>query len=166
MTLTLLLIRHAKSDWETGRPDHERPLNARGRRDATRMGAWVAEKGLAPAEVLCSDAQRTRETLDLLLAAWTPRPEVSHHRALYHAVPEAMLSVLEGAEGTRVALVGHNPGIGHLAQRLARRAPDHPRWADFPTCAVAVLAFQAASWSAIREGTGEVLAFAVPADLP
>lgn len=166
MTLTLLLIRHAKSDWETGKPDHARPLNARGRHDAPRMGAWIAGEGLSPGEVLCSDAARTRETLDLMLPAWGPRPEVGLHRALYHAVPEAMLALLEGAEAERVALVAHNPGIGQLASRLARRAPDHPRWADFPTCAVAALAFQAAAWSAIREGSGEILAFAVPADLP
>ena len=35
---TLLIVRHAKSDWEAGAPDHERPLNARGRREAPELG--------------------------------------------------------------------------------------------------------------------------------
>ena len=166
MTLRLLLIRHAKSDWGDPRlPDHERPLNDRGRRDAPRMGAWIAERGLAPAEVLCSDAQRTRETLALMLPAWTPPSRTEHRRELYHAPPEAMLRVLVEAEGDSVALIGHNPGIGQLAGLLARRAPDHPRWNDYPTCAVAALSFEAESWSAIGEGRGEVTAFAIPADL-
>ena len=167
MTLTLLLIRHAKSDWgDPSLPDHERPLNARGRRDAPRMGLWIAQEGLAPPEALGSDALRTRETLDLMRPAWAPSPIVGHRRALYHATPEVMLAVLEEAEAPRVALVGHNPGIGALAGLLARRAPDHPRWDDYPTAAVAALAFEAASWGRIGAGRGEVLAFAVPGDLP
>ena len=53
MTLQLLLIRHAKSEWGgPALPDHERPLNERGRRDAPRMGRWIAEQGLAPEEVM------------------------------------------------------------------------------------------------------------------
>ena len=167
MTLTLLLIRHAKSDWgDPSLPDHERPLNARGRRDAPRMGLWIAQAGLAPREALCSDAVRTRETLDLMLPEWPAPPQVAHRRALYHAPPEAMLAVLEEARAPRVALIGHNPGIGALAGLLARRAPDHPRWDDYPTAAVAVLAFEAASWDRIGAKSGEVLAFAVPGDLP
>jgi phosphohistidine phosphatase len=74
-----------------------------------------------------------------------------------------MLAVLEEAGAESVALVGHNPGIGELAGRLARRAPDHHRWGDYPTCAVAAFRFEAESWPAIRQG--EVLAFAIPADL-
>ena len=166
MTRHLLLIRHAKSDWaDPSMPDHARPLNARGRRDAPRMGAWIARQGLAPQEVLCSDAQRTRETLALMLPAWAPAPAVSFHRALYHAGAEAMLAALEGAGAARVALIGHNPGLGELMARLARRAPAHPRWGDVPTCAVAALTFAVDDWTAIREGQGEVAAFAVPADI-
>jgi phosphohistidine phosphatase len=167
MILRLLLIRHAKSDWgDAALPDHDRPLNKRGRRDAPRMGRWIAERGLAPAEVLCSDARRTRETLELMLTEWPAPPEVSFHRSLYHAVPDSMLATLEGAQARTVALVGHNPGIGQLAARLARHAPDHSRFGDFPTCAVAALAFDALDWTSVRKGTGDILAFAVPEDVP
>jgi phosphohistidine phosphatase len=166
MTLRLLLVRHAKSDWgDPALPDHERPLNARGHRDAPRMGAWIADQGLTPFEVLCSDAVRTRETLDLMLPAWAPTPRVEHRRDLYHATPETMLRALETAEAPSVALVGHNRGIGQLAALLARQAPDHPRWHDYPTCAVAALAFEGPDWFSVRERRGEVTAFAIPADL-
>lgn len=163
--MRLLLIRHAKSDWaDPGRPDHERPLNGRGRRDAPRMGAWIAERGLAPDEVFCSDALRTRQTLDLMLPLWPAPPRLAHLRTLYHAEPEAMLGVLAGATGKTVALVGHNPGVGTLAGDLAREAPHHPRWDDFPTCAVAAFDLDAEGWADVRRGA--VLAFAIPADLP
>jgi phosphohistidine phosphatase len=164
MTLTLLLIRHAKAG--TGEVDHARPLDGRGRDQAPRMGAWIAARGLVPKLALCSDAHRTRETLDLMLPLWAPPPRLSHLRPLYHASPEAILAVLvEAAEGPAVAVVGHNPGIGELAARLAARTPDHPRWGDFPTCFVAALRFEAEGWGDVRDGTGEVVAFAVPGDL-
>jgi phosphohistidine phosphatase len=166
MTLTLLLIRHAKSDWGSrSLSDHERPLNDRGRRDAARMGRWIADHGVTPREVLCSNATRTRETLDLMLPAWSPPPHLSYRRDLYHAAPEAMLAALGKAEADCVALVAHNPGIGLLAGKLARKEPGHARWEDYPTCAVAVLTFDARHWADLRNGTGDVLAFAIPADL-
>jgi phosphohistidine phosphatase len=166
MTLTLLLIRHAKSEPGTpAHPDHERPLAKRGRHDAPVVGRWIAEQGLAPEEVLCSDALRTRETLDLMLPEWPSPPRLSHRAELYHAPPETMLKVLEQAEAERVALVGHNPGIAALAARLAREAPAHPRFADYPTCATTILSFDAESWFEIGERRGKVLAYAIPADL-
>lgn len=165
MTLRLVLIRHAKSDQHAGLPDHERPLNARGRRDAPLMGRWIADGGFAPAAVLCSDAQRTRETLGLMLPAWSSAPRAAYRPDLYAAAPAAMLAALAEAPTDAVAMIGHNPGVGQLAQRLAARAPDHPRWEDYPTSAVAVLAFEAEAWADVAAGTGEVLAFAVPADL-
>ncbi len=62
---TLLIIRHAKSDWESGAPDHERPLNARGRREAPKLGKHLAALGLRPDLVVCSDAARARQTWGL-----------------------------------------------------------------------------------------------------
>ncbi len=118
-----------------------------------------------PEEVLCSDAQRMSETLDLMLPEWPEAPRLAHRHELYHATADEMRRVLEEAETERVALVGHNPGIGALAAQLAREAPAHPRWADYPTCAVTALSFDAESWFAIGEGRGKVLAFGTPADL-
>ena len=61
--MRLILIRHAKSSWANpGQGDHARPLNPRGRRAATAIGGWLADKGYVPDLILCSDAQRTRET--------------------------------------------------------------------------------------------------------
>ena len=65
MTLRLVLIRHAKSSWDDfSIEDHDRQLNERGRRSAPAIGQWIADRGDIPTEVLCSDAKRTRETLD------------------------------------------------------------------------------------------------------
>jgi phosphohistidine phosphatase len=67
--LRLLLLRHAKSDWSGSCGDHDRPLAPRGRKAAPRMGPFMRKKGYVPAAVLCSTAERTKETLELLLPA-------------------------------------------------------------------------------------------------
>lgn len=164
MSLELVLIRHAESVWgDAGLRDHARPLADRGRRDATRMGAWLAAGGHVPELVLCSDAARTRGTLALMQPEWAETPEIRHEATLYAAPPHQLLSALKGVRARRVALVAHNPGIGRLAADLASDAPTHPRFHDYPTCAVTVLQFDARDWSAI--GKGRVAAFATPADL-
>ncbi|MGR3463787.1 SixA phosphatase family protein [Limimaricola sp.] len=164
MSLKLVLIRHAKSDWgDSGQRDHARPLAERGRRDAPRMAAWLAEGGHVPELVLCSDATRTRETIALMQAEWPSPPVIRHEPMLYAAPPRQLRQALHGADARSVALVAHNPGIGRLAAELAESAPAHPRFHDYPTCAVTVLEFDAKDWSAI--GKGRVAGFAIPADL-
>jgi phosphohistidine phosphatase len=166
MTLKLILIRHAKSSWDDPFcDDHARVLNDRGRGAAPVMGRWLADRGHLPDVVLCSDAVRTTETLALMLPLWPVTPEVRILHSLYHAAPFTLLDTVQGMTAATVALVGHNPGIGGLACGLVKGRPDHPRFAEFPTCATAVLGFAAARWSEVIPGAGQVLDFAIPADL-
>ena len=121
MTLTLLLIRHATARPAlAGRPTRTARSPPRGGEEAGADGAWVAARRLMPEEALCSYARRTRETLELM-ARTGHRPLASSTRpVLYAARPEAALALLAGSEAATVALVGHNPTMGLLAERLAR----------------------------------------------
>lgn len=167
MTLTLILIRHAKSSWSDPlQDDHARPLNARGRADAPRVGQWLAAQGQVPDLVLCSDAARTRETLALILPELVPAPQVRYLDRLYHAAPQTMLEVLQAASGACVAMVGHNPGIAMLAASLLRQPPEHPRFADYPTAATTVIGFDMTKWSEVAVQRGRLIGFTVPHDLP
>ncbi|WP_417209417.1 SixA phosphatase family protein [Antarctobacter sp.] len=157
----LILIRHAKSDWSFDKPDQDRPLNKRGRRAAPAIGNWLRDHGYLPDEVLCSTAARTRETLALLN---TPAP-TRFERALYLAAPDTLLDVLQSAQGTSVMMLAHNPGIAGLAEALVQTAPDHPRFAAYPTCATLVAGFDIDDWKDLRPGTGHARAFVVPRDL-
>ena len=59
---TLVLIRHAKSDWSNDLPDDERPLAPRGRRQAPAIGPWLVEHDLVPDLAVVSVARRAQET--------------------------------------------------------------------------------------------------------
>lgn len=166
MTLRLILTRHAKSDWaSTALGDHDRPLNARGRRQAPLIGEWLAGKGYLPDRVLCSDALRTRETAELILAELPDPPPVTFLAALYHASAAGMLECLKRAEGRAVMVIGHNPGIADLAGSLAQTQPEHPRFLDYPTSSTGVFDFDAQTWSGLTPGTGRITDFVIPADL-
>src|SRR5262245_46601501 len=91
---TLVVVRHAKSDWSHGLPDHERPLAARGRRDAPAIGGWLAGH-VGPVDlVLCSPAWRARQTWQLAAARLDPAPPVRQDDRLYGATPTELLTVL------------------------------------------------------------------------
>jgi phosphohistidine phosphatase len=159
----LILMRHAKSDWSyIAASDHEHTLNARGIRSAKAMGLWLREHGLAPDYVLCSDAARTVETLGLLDLGTV---QATLTRTLYLAEPDMMLDQIQKRTEETVLFLGHNPGIGALAQMLVTDAPDHPDFYSYPTCATLVAEFDIAGWHDLRSGTGDVLQFIVPRQL-
>ena len=62
---TLVVLRHSKSAYPPDTADVDRPLSARGQRDAAAAGHWLRDQGLIPDLVLCSIAVRTRQTWDL-----------------------------------------------------------------------------------------------------
>ena len=109
----LIVMRHAKSDWNTDAPtDHARPLNDRGRRDAPRIAKRLVELGWTPDAVISSDSERTRETFALMAEFFSPEPQTWFLESLYHAGPvdlEAALVEVPDSAHTVLAL-GHNPG--------------------------------------------------------
>ena len=162
MTRTLILMRHAKSAWaDPGAQDFDRPLNKRGRQSATVLGDWLRARDHRPDDILCSAARRTVETCEGL-AMDAP---VTQMRELYLADAETMLAALHKAKGATVAMIGHNPDIGGFAADLVAEAPDHPRFADYPTGATLVARFDIDTWADLRMGTGRAVDFTVPRDL-
>jgi phosphohistidine phosphatase len=146
MTRRVGLLRHAKSDWPPGVPDHDRPLAERGRRDAAVAGRVLRERLEVPDLVLVSTALRARQTWDLVHAEFTHPP---HHRdepRVYDAsVDDLLLLIREVPDSVeRLVVIGHNPGLEELAFALSGPASDPSAVAamstKFPTCGLAVLA--------------------------
>lgn len=158
----LILMRHAKSSWgEPELSDHARPLNGRGKRSAEALGEWLKQRKFVPYQTLSSSSTRTRETF----AKLELKGEVQWLDGLYHADPDDILRALRQATGQTVLLLGHNPGIAEFAQDIVEKAPDHPRFDDYPTGATLVAEFDIDDWSLLETGTGHALDFVVPRDL-
>jgi phosphohistidine phosphatase len=117
----LVVMRHAKSDWEAGAgSDHERPLNDRGRREAPVVAAELAKRGFDPELVVSSDSKRTTETFEQARSHW-PRAEVRFTRALYHAGIDEVRDALAAipAEVETLLVLGHNPGWESMVSQLS-----------------------------------------------
>ena len=162
----LILTRHAKSSWDDPMtPDHDRPLNERGKAAAADLGQWLASRGYVPDKVLCSDAVRTRATFSGIAPALPGTPVLELKPALYHAGPDVMLAVLQNAKADCVMLIGHNPGIAEFAERLVAHAPVSADFARYPTGATLVADFVIDDWADLAWGTGVVDDFIVPREM-
>ncbi len=168
--LRLILLRHAKSGYPDGVKDHDRPLAARGREAAPRMGAYLAAEHLIPDLVVVSSARRTQETFALVAKAYG---EMLNHRSdkrIYEAPPQRLLDVIrETPDNVRtLMLVGHNPGSQELAAMLTGYGDRFAfaRLAQaYPTCGTAVLDFDVAHWADVAAKGGRLERFVTPASI-
>jgi phosphohistidine phosphatase len=132
---TLILLRHAKSDWSGGEADIERPLAKRGRRQAPEAGRWLATHLDSIDLAIVSPATRARSTWELASAELAVAPPTRIDDRVYAATDDELLAVLRELpdDVATVVLVGHNPGLEELAARLTGG------WAPMPTSALAVM---------------------------
>lgn len=118
-TRTLVLIRHGKSDWSSDVADRDRPLAARGRRQAPQAGRWLADHGPRLDLAVVSPAARATQTWELVAAALADPPPTRVDEAAYTFDGEALLDVVRGLDDLpTVALVGHNPALEELLELL------------------------------------------------
>ncbi len=162
----LIVIRHAKSDWPEGVPDHGRPLGERGRRDAPAAGQWLQKHDLTPDIVAVSTATRTLQTWQLLAEQFPVAPDSFSVDRVYAASWQELLAVVqEFPEDCRTAaLVGHNPGCEELATSLAGSGSMTARTAmarKYPTCGIAVLRL-VEPWAQTTTGSAELVEFHIP----
>ena len=129
--------------------------------------------GYVPDVVLCSTANRTRQTWDLLAPELDTVPPVRYEQRIYEATALSLLHLLrEAGNGFRtVLLIGHNPGIAELAIGIAQMI-DGPAGEPlervrekFPTAALAVLDFEG-EWADLTPGEVRLTGFTVPRELP
>jgi phosphohistidine phosphatase len=148
---TLLILRHAKSSWDDASlDDRDRPLNARGRRDAPRIGELLHDEQLIPDVIITSDAVRAHSTADAVAAASGYQRDLEVEPLLYHAAPEDILAVLQSvadADARSVMIVGHNPGLEDFVAQLTGESH------DLPTAALVQLALPITSWREISAAT-------------
>lgn len=171
---TVYILRHAKSDQSDGSiSDHDRPLNARGREAAPRMGAYLKAKGYKPDLVLCSTARRTVETCDLVRPSFGDIT-VAFEAGLYLAESQAIFERLRRLDDnlSSVMVIGHNPGLEELADDLSAspKTPDeerlHRRMREkFATATLAAIALPAKRWRDLKAGSGTLTDLMRPRDL-
>jgi phosphohistidine phosphatase len=154
---TLILLRHAKSDWSGDEPDIARPLANRGSRQAPGAGRWLAARGERVDLAVVSPAVRARSTWDLVSAELDVAPPMRIDERVYGASDRELLALIRDLpdELHTVVVVGHNPGFEDLASRLTGEM------VPMPTSALAVITVSG-SWSTAHPGSGVLVASGRP----
>ena len=118
----LYLIRHglAAERGDAWPDDAKRPLTERGMSRLRKGARGLARLGVSLDVVLTSPLVRTRQTAEIVAGAFDPHPPLVNVDGLAPGGSyQPVLADLEKhSKRTRIALVGHEPGIGELAARL------------------------------------------------
>ena len=158
---TLYLVRHAKSSWDyPNLPDHDRPLNNRGQRDAPEMGRRLAKRGISPDLLLSSTANRALTTCQEIARAIGYKAKgIISTGDIYHAGPNELMTVLRSVDNKHgsVMMFGHNPGFTDFANELA----DTDIY-NIPTCGVFACSFDLDKWEYIDWSAGTMLFYDYP----
>jgi phosphohistidine phosphatase len=169
----LTVIRHAKSCWDqSGLADHDRPLNARGRKAAPAVASFLYQTYLGgdtpllptPDRVISSTAVRAATTAQLLREGLRlPLEALQLDSQLYLASATRLLQrVRDLDENWRHAvLVGHNPGMHDFIERLLARA----HVARLPTCTAVLMALPQAYWGLADWQTAQLIGYVTPKSL-
>ena len=159
---TLLILRHAKSSQTDELADHDRPLNARGQRDAPRVGRLLRAQDLEPDRVLCSTAKRARTTATEVIEGSGYDPPVELLEELYLASPSTHIDVLRRQIGEPdcLMIVAHNPGLEELLAMLVGQ------YLALPTAALAQVELPLDQWSQLSTDVrGELANLWLPREL-
>lgn len=158
----LFVLRHAKSSWgHPGQRDFDRPLNARGERDAPRMARAIAALPIRIDALVTSPAVRARATAAAVADAL--ELTAAEERAIYDAGRDRLLGVIDGFDDAHeaVLLCGHNPGLHDLVEYFTGE------WlGKFPTAALAWIELrEAGSWQVHHAGCGRLRQMLTPKTL-
>ena len=158
---TLSILRHAKSSWsDTGLSDRERPLNARGERDAPMMGKRLNESPVRPSLIVSSPAVRAWQTAKTVAREISyPKEFLQRDDRLYLASVRQILDVLaEQDQGfNSIMLVGHNPGLTELANRLVPGLTS-----NVPTCGLLAVEIDTDDWNILGNPATELVLYDYP----
>jgi phosphohistidine phosphatase len=169
MPRELLILRHAKSDWDSDTPsDFDRPLTRRGKQDAPKVGTWLLRMGLVPDHVVSSPAKRARQTATRVCKSLEiAKGRIVWEPEIYEANLDDLLAVLGRcpADATKVLTIGHNPGLETLVKHLCGEELEPP--ADgklLPTAAIARLEMPE-PWERLERACAQLVSITRPRDL-
>jgi len=160
----LLLVRHAKSDWDDPElSDIERPLNERGKRDAPMMAERLFSNKLIVDAFITSTAKRARKTAKTFFTTYNRSAASWIETAdLYLAPPETFRSIIKTLDNRlhTVMIFAHNPGITDFANELTNARID-----NMPTCSIFAVRVQADQWFDFDEAEKSFWFFDYPKNL-
>ena len=165
---TVLLLRHAKSDWgEASLADFDRPLADRGLKDAPRMGKVLLDCDNVPDKIIASPAKRAKQTAELAAKACGYHKSITWASSFYGGDSEDLINALKQLPDTveRAMLVGHNPTMEETVSALLLNSEanlDEEYAIRIPTAGLLCLELQIMEWAALEPGDAILRWYLIP----
>jgi len=163
MSKTIYLIRHAKSSWDfPSLRDAERPLNNRGRKDAPRMAALLAAKGIKPDKLISSPAIRAMTTSLFFAKEFNVEKNLMKiENDIYEAYPSTIMRLIQelDEEWNTVFFFGHNPTFTDVLNWFTTRPIS-----NLPTCGIGKITANVERWEDFSPDTGKLMETHFPKD--
>ena len=158
---TLILVRHAKSDWPTNTDDLDRPLSECGHQDAPKMAKFLKSNEVKIDTFVTSPAKRTITTCRYFAEVFENK-NIKKIEELYNASSTEFLEVIENLDDSveNVAIFSHNNGITYFANSLTNENIEH-----MPTCSVVAFKIDTKNWAEFKKSAKEFLFFYKPKEI-
>ena len=153
----LILIRHAKSNWDLPLPDKERSITSSGIKKSIKVANKSINSINPSVKIWCSSAKRTQLTAKIFLNCWNINEEkIEVKEELYtfdcHKLEEIIKSCPNNCNN--LILFGHNSAITDFVNKFGNKFVS-----NIPTSGLVSINFEATSWSIITKGTTQTIIF-------
>ncbi|MDQ3392643.1 MAG: histidine phosphatase family protein [Bacteroidota bacterium] len=156
----LVLVRHAKSSWDDLMlDDFDRPLNARGKKNAPDMAERFLKLDISPNLILTSGAKRAYETARIFAEILNVQPEqLKIENQLFHASAGTLLNIVAAQKESmdNIMIFGHNPGITEFCNIVGNYIID-----NLATCGIYGINCHA-EWDKVGRWKGELFVYDYP----
>src|SRR5438105_1492710 len=118
VNMRIYFLRHGGAEWpDWDKPDDERPLNEKGRKEMERVAEFLADRGVKPDRILTSPLPRALQTAEI--AAEALGMGVEEEPLLAHGFAISGLRKIVGAHpGEDLMVVGHEPSFSDVILEL------------------------------------------------
>lgn len=116
--MTLYLLRHGEADWpEWDKPDDERPLTKKGKKEMRRVAEFLRKLQVAPSLILSSPLPRAWQTAEIV--AEYLGVELREENALRPGFnPARFQTILRRNQDAELMIVGHEPDFSAVIRAL------------------------------------------------
>lgn len=154
---TIYFLRHAHAREVLRQEDVERPIDVKGKMEASSVAFFAKEHLTAPEACFVSHAKRAQQTAQYFKEAWNIKDDCYILTSdLYDFGGEKIKNFIYNLseEWSRVLLVGHNFAITDLVNYFGDKSLD-----ALPTSGLVSVVFDCDSWQALRRGETKEIIF-------
>jgi phosphohistidine phosphatase len=161
---TLLIMRHAKSDWSyDDLSDFDRPLNERGKDAAPKVGKELKKLGITPDLIISSPANRAKTTAILFSENNDYKNEIVFSEDFYFGHYSDIAEIIKNTDEkiSTLMIIGHNP----IWEKITTYLSEKEVYIEMQTATVYIMVANIEKWKDIDRGTFEIKTIIRPKDI-